>query len=209
MSVVKSSTQSAHSEVAVFAYHLWEERGRPIGSPEVDWLSQSSHSLERGGRVPEFREYVDAWAENLEALRQNWLLSESGFLSFARDRGLPVRGVIDGEPGEFYAKGWLTNDGADHDGDPYFHPFRVYPLHKILGFLRTFSFRLDVGDGAFELAMLTRFAQDWNRIVDLAILLEPADWPNIVGTAPSDSVSEITKNILKSIAKKPNSSLRA
>ena len=24
-------------EIALRAYHLWEERGRPIGSPEQDW----------------------------------------------------------------------------------------------------------------------------------------------------------------------------
>ena len=94
-----------HGEVAVHAYSLWEKRGRPIGSPEVDWFGAESYLslLERGGQVPEFREYVDAWAKDLQALRQSWLLAESGFLSFAHDRGIPVRGVITGEPGEFYA----------------------------------------------------------------------------------------------------------
>ena len=24
-------------DIATLAYHLWEERGAPIGSPEVDW----------------------------------------------------------------------------------------------------------------------------------------------------------------------------
>ena len=27
-----------HEEVARIAYSFWEERGRPFGSPEVDWL---------------------------------------------------------------------------------------------------------------------------------------------------------------------------
>ena len=27
----------AHEEIAVQAYYHWERRGRPIGSPEVDW----------------------------------------------------------------------------------------------------------------------------------------------------------------------------
>ena len=26
-----------HEDVATLAYRLWEERGRPMGSPEVDW----------------------------------------------------------------------------------------------------------------------------------------------------------------------------
>ncbi len=26
-----------HEDVAKLAYRLWEERGRPMGSPEVDW----------------------------------------------------------------------------------------------------------------------------------------------------------------------------
>jgi hypothetical protein len=26
-----------HDEIARLAYRLWEERGRPQGSPEVDW----------------------------------------------------------------------------------------------------------------------------------------------------------------------------
>lgn len=28
----------AHEEIAVLAYQYWESRGRPIGSPEQDWL---------------------------------------------------------------------------------------------------------------------------------------------------------------------------
>jgi hypothetical protein len=26
-----------HEDVAKLAYRLWEERGRPMGSPQVDW----------------------------------------------------------------------------------------------------------------------------------------------------------------------------
>ena len=31
--------QSRHEFVAKVAYRLWEERGRPFGSPEVDWFA--------------------------------------------------------------------------------------------------------------------------------------------------------------------------
>ena len=27
----------SHEVIAGFAYHLWELRGRPIGSPDIDW----------------------------------------------------------------------------------------------------------------------------------------------------------------------------
>ena len=35
--VGQQTQNSSREEIAVRAYHLWEERGRPIGSPEADW----------------------------------------------------------------------------------------------------------------------------------------------------------------------------
>jgi hypothetical protein len=32
------SAVPAHEEVAQLAYHYWEARGRPLGSPEEDWF---------------------------------------------------------------------------------------------------------------------------------------------------------------------------
>lgn len=31
--------ESRHEFVAKLAYSLWEERGRPLGSPDVDWFA--------------------------------------------------------------------------------------------------------------------------------------------------------------------------
>ena len=31
--------EDRHEFVAKLAYRFWEERGRPLGSPEVDWLA--------------------------------------------------------------------------------------------------------------------------------------------------------------------------
>ena len=31
--------ESRHESVAKLAYSLWEKRGRPLGSPEVDWFA--------------------------------------------------------------------------------------------------------------------------------------------------------------------------
>ena len=31
-----------HEEIARLAYELWERRGRPLGSPEIDWSAAES-----------------------------------------------------------------------------------------------------------------------------------------------------------------------
>jgi hypothetical protein len=31
-----------HDEIAKLAYELWEQRGRPLGSPEIDWHAAKS-----------------------------------------------------------------------------------------------------------------------------------------------------------------------
>ena len=31
-----------HDEIAKLAYELWERRGRPLGSPEIDWHAAES-----------------------------------------------------------------------------------------------------------------------------------------------------------------------
>ncbi len=31
------SNAHSHREIANLAYELWERRGRPLGSPEIDW----------------------------------------------------------------------------------------------------------------------------------------------------------------------------
>jgi hypothetical protein len=33
------SYESRHEFVTKLAYKLWEQRGRPLGSPDVDWLA--------------------------------------------------------------------------------------------------------------------------------------------------------------------------
>jgi hypothetical protein len=87
-------------------------------------------------KLTDLHQFVGEWSQDLEQLRQNWLLSENSFLSFARDCGISVRGVITGEPGEFHEQGWLSIDGTDCEGGLRFHPFRMYPLHRILAEVR-------------------------------------------------------------------------
>jgi len=42
--MAKPLTHSAYRELALYAYRLWDKRGRPIGSPEVDWFGPSWNS---------------------------------------------------------------------------------------------------------------------------------------------------------------------
>src|SRR4051794_37619192 len=42
----------------------------------------------------DFTTYLKKWSTEIAALRQNCLLSESNFLSFAQERGFPVKGVV-------------------------------------------------------------------------------------------------------------------
>lgn len=154
-----------------------------------------SHHLDQltGGEPPDLRALRKAWAEVLSECRQNALLSESRFIRFARDRGSGVRGTIDGDPSRFHGLGWLDVDGELPDGGLLFHPFRLYPLHRIL---RVASTRVaapttaerDALPGLLEVLKtlfpstdrLTELSAAWNRTVDLAVLLEPAYWPGVV-----------------------------
>jgi hypothetical protein len=63
--LVRQQTQnSSHEEIAVRAYQLWEERGRPIGSPEEDW---SRAENEMRGEEEAQEEWVRARNEAVRA----------------------------------------------------------------------------------------------------------------------------------------------
>jgi Protein of unknown function (DUF2934) len=38
----KMKEKYTHGEIARLAYQLWERRGRPLGSPEIDWYVAES-----------------------------------------------------------------------------------------------------------------------------------------------------------------------
>jgi DUF2934 family protein len=44
------SEASTHEEIAKLAYALWEQRGRPNGSAEVDWL-QAERELRQSSQA--------------------------------------------------------------------------------------------------------------------------------------------------------------
>ena len=35
----RSRSDDMHAQIAMRAYQRWENRGRPFGSPEVDWVN--------------------------------------------------------------------------------------------------------------------------------------------------------------------------
>jgi len=141
----------------------------------------------------DFRQYHGDLFDELEHIQQNNLMNESEFIKFASDRGIPVSGVINGDPGDFNERGWLTNDGSSTEGAPLFHPFRLYTIHRILELCR-----LNISASAsLKRQTFPRFLEnvvkdfmptdnkigvasvEWNRITDLAVLLEPLYWPDI------------------------------
>jgi hypothetical protein len=157
----------------------------------------------------EFREQFSAWADDLESLRQNRLLSESNFLTFTRERGVPVCGVCSGEPSDFSNRGWLPFDGQYDDGTRLYHPFRIYALYflleacdlhiskvsslhpkEMLSLVAQVLENCIPNDTAFQ-----QLADGYNRVVDLAILLEPIYWPSISGwTSSSAWLTEDARN---------------
>ena len=154
--------------------------------------------------ILEFRHYLEAWDQDLEMLRQNSLLDEGALIRFARDRDIVVSGVVTGDPGKLHKQGLLTRDGLDHESNPLFHPFRMYPLHKTLEACKFSSATSALLQRDSVLALveqvlaspqsvdrIEKIALESNRVADLAILLEPVYWPRITGTrVHSVTVSE-------------------
>jgi len=71
---------SSHEEIAVRAYHLWEERGRPIGSPEEDW---SRAEKEMRGEEVAREEWVRARNEAVRAHQRHQAGSLPPFTDFS------------------------------------------------------------------------------------------------------------------------------
>lgn len=138
------------------------------------------------GQMPDFHQYLQAWFQDIDSLRQSRLLDERSLVRFANDRGI---NASTGDPGDFFKRGWLASDGINYDGGPLFHPFRIYTLHKILevcklNIAQSSTLRREGLTEFIEgvLASLPsvehigEMACKWDRIIDLAILLEPIYW---------------------------------
>jgi hypothetical protein len=112
----------------------------------------------------DFSDFLRRYRGAIEGLRQNSLLNESRFLAFARERGLRVQGVLDGEPGKFHGQGMISADGR-RGKDLLFHPFRFYVLRELM---------------SNRDSLIAKSYREWNEITDLAIILEPIYWPTII-----------------------------
>lgn len=57
---------SEHEMVARRAYRLWEERGRPFGSPEVDWYRAQAEWEAQQTVMPSFitMAFGPGWSED-------------------------------------------------------------------------------------------------------------------------------------------------
>ena len=156
--------------------------------------SNCFYSEMNSNEFPDFSIHRAQWSEDIQVIQQNRLLGESAFSEFARKRGVPLWGTVAADIAELHAKSWIKQDGTDQDCSPLFHPFRLYPLHRILE-----SWRLGMAtsvppDGERTLALvssvlkrlpsvetITGNSLTWNRISELAVLLEPIYWPRITG----------------------------
>lgn len=140
-------------------------------------------------KTPDFTQFLTEWSQDLESLRQNRLMNKRDFVSFASDRGVDV---WSGDPDNLHKLDCLKSDGRDYDGEPTFHPFRMFPLHQVLkacklGLVTSASLQRDSFLKLAELAIkslptieqIADAARERNRITDLAILLEPIYWPRI------------------------------
>ena len=62
-----------HEVTAVLAYRLWEKRGRPLGSPEVDWFeakNQLATALAKNGAL------IALFAVGMEPKEEQWRLGQ-------------------------------------------------------------------------------------------------------------------------------------
>jgi hypothetical protein len=78
--VTQQTQNSSHEEIAVRAYHLWEERGRPIGSPEEDWCRAEN---ETRGEETAHEEWVRARNKEVRAHHMHEVESLPPFTDFS------------------------------------------------------------------------------------------------------------------------------
>ena len=137
-------------------------------------------------RIPDLRQYIEEWSEDLKLLRQNALIGGYALIRFVEDRGMAVSGLTIGDLEDFKKRGWLTVDGIDYKGNPLFHPFRICPVYYSLKACQLKMTGLSDADPIEEAA------REKGRVAaDLAILLEPVYWPRITGwLSRSDGLSK-------------------
>ncbi|WP_157861419.1 hypothetical protein [Desulfurivibrio alkaliphilus] len=122
-------------------------------------------------------------------------MTEVQFIKFARDLGVRLSGVVEGDPGEFNRRGWLPGEEVVADRRILFHPFRLYTVHRVLKRLSlpiapSASLNCErlpelvnrvLAEQMPSLEDISHTAAEANLVVDLATCLEPLYWPDITG----------------------------
>jgi hypothetical protein len=67
---------------------------------------------------------LEELSDDLSPWRQIELLSESQFIKFCKKRGIPISGVIKGDPSKLVDLEHLRYDGIGEDNDFLYHPAR-------------------------------------------------------------------------------------
>ena len=49
----KQDASALYEAIALRAYHLWQERGSPIGSPEEDWFRAEQEIFSQSAQPPQ------------------------------------------------------------------------------------------------------------------------------------------------------------
>ena len=130
--------------------------------------------------------------EEYSSIRQITLMQESKIIRFAKERGVPLSGVITGDPKKFLEIDWISSDGVNEINKDLFHPFRIYPFHVAIEMCRfNVSASSSINRDSFKeflskscdflpsLDFIKERVRLANDIVDLAILLEPIYWSKL------------------------------
>ncbi len=145
--------------------------------------------------LPDLSGHLNAWSGDLDILRQCQLLNQHDFWTFAHNRRVISSGEWADLLSDFHQRGWIRADGLDYDGGTLFHPFRLYPLAEAVRATRLTikpPLTLDpsscsdlesrIRSALPSLKGISKETDRRNRIVDLAVLLEPLYWRQIIGS---------------------------
>ncbi|HAE40183.1 MAG TPA: hypothetical protein DCG57_16355, partial [Candidatus Riflebacteria bacterium] len=122
-------------------------------------------------------------------------MNEAKLISFVKNIGIDISGIIKGDPSDFNQRGWLGHDETEQKDTVMFHPFRLYVIYKILELCKI-PIALSSSLSRDRLPEHVKFVAKnlmrpvghieaatagWNLIVELAIIMEPIYWPDITG----------------------------
>ena len=149
-------------------------------------------------------------SEEYSSIRQNNLMKESQIINFAKERGVPLSGVVTSDPKKFLAMDWISSDGVNEINLNLFHPFRIYPFHVAIEMCRLNIFASSsINRDSFKeflsnscdflpsLDFIKEMVRKANDIVDLAILLEPIYWSKLTNKIKISTSNDLEEHEYK------------